>query len=144
MSTKVAKLLSAATVPAVLLALSGCSAEAVNFNNAIAKATKKIEPVGLAFGQTLSPLNQGRDVDGRAIKSAYDQLVQAIEGAQQEVKDLKVPSKPGAQQLHDAALHFLKQQAESLPKFAEVVRVAQDKSMPPAARAGRIQQIFQE
>ena len=89
MRRKIVTPLVLATVSLSLLLAAGCAQrEAVNFNNSIANASRKLNEAGSRFNKAISPALKGDPVDLGEVKAAYDGLVATLD---QVKKDMPPP-----------------------------------------------------
>jgi serine/threonine protein kinase len=116
---------------------------AVEFNDAIIAHQKKVITAANQFSETLGrALEGGKAEDLARLREARLEMKKLAEDAQKSLKALKVPASPSGLAFLQAAGQFFDRQARFVNEdFAELVRLAGDRTLPPARRQMRISEI---
>jgi hypothetical protein len=117
--------------------------DAVDFNNSIANANKKLEQGGKDFGSHLSGAINGNQAEVAAMKKEYENLKALVASTKTEIQGLKVPSKQSAKDYQAAELKFLDGQEKLVGDLGEIVRIVEDRGMNALAKQSKTQPIME-
>jgi hypothetical protein len=134
-SAAVGLVVLAALAPAggVRAADKDVDSDALDLNEAIQEANRKINVAGRAFGETLAPALKEKDVDLRDLRRDYKYLQKVVAQVQADMKDVTVPKTEVARAYAKAHQQYLKAQEGFVKReFAEILTVMEDETLSAA------------
>jgi hypothetical protein len=135
--------LCAVFAAATLLSTAGCSkvstAQAVQFNDALVEASHRVTLAGREFGVAAGKAIGGGVMEVAKVKREHENMVEALERAQAEMKVIRVPDSPSARKLFEEFRKMMVVMDEVVREdFKSIVKVLEDPLLTPQERLKKL------
>jgi hypothetical protein len=131
---------------ALVVGLVGCAKQkqALDFNQALVAANKKLENAGKKFGETIGKALASGKAPSPEVGQEYDRLVKTLKEVKAEMATRQTPNLKGASELRAAQNKFFQFEEQMLTTdFKEIADIFK-KNQITAADRQRIQQLVNE
>jgi hypothetical protein len=130
-----------------VLALSGCGQrEAIDFNEKLVSANKRLASAGEAYGRAIGNAikNGGNPADMQQVRKTLNEMKTVLKNNKDESATWKIPSKPSAKALFDAFQRFMTAEEEILEIFEGLAKTLEDTNLSPQQKTNMVQtKIFE-
>ena len=137
----------------IVSVVSGCKPppSKVQFNNSIAEANKAMAKAATTFRSALYPVQgkdfdpDSKDLDMAKLRGAQQNMSKALQAAQAEFADARLPRKSqSAQGLKETYDNYLTVQKEIMDKADRIVAVLSDPKMSKAEKKNQVEKLLAE
>jgi len=120
-------------ISAAMFLAAGCgkkgtsAADAVRFNDGLVASSKRVTDSAKAFGEAVGPAVDGGIEQVAKAKRELENVEEALQRAEADVRLLKVPESPAAKAFYDEHQKLLKHQEQMVKEeFRAIVKVLND------------------
>ena len=124
----------------MLVFLPGCGRqkEALEFNNKISSANKRIEDAATPFGKAVEQAMQG-NANMVEVRRTFKNTQDVVLAVKTEAQILENPRRGQRRNLYDSHQRFMKAQDEAIALFGEFVKTLENNNLSPQQKAMQIQ-----